>query len=257
MPVPALEDLIIIAQQAGKILKQRFGKSNNIQHKSLIDLVTDADHETEVFILNEITKRFPGHYILAEESGVSDGNHESSWFIDPLDGTVNYAHNIPIFTVSLAYASHGVTQLGVVYAPMLGELFSAELGKGSHLNGDKLHVSKAVDLDHALLVTGFPYNIRTNPTNLEYYRRFALRSQGVRRLGSAALDLCYVGAGRFEGYWEVEINPWDIAAGVLIAQEAGAVVTSMDGRSVSYQPPITVLAAAPAIHQQMLAVLKE
>jgi myo-inositol-1(or 4)-monophosphatase len=257
MPTPVLSDLENIARQAGDLLRRGFGLSNQVEHKSLIDLVTEMDRRAEAMILKEIQARFPDHHILAEESGVSAGDLDYSWYVDPLDGTVNYSHQIPIYTVSLAFAVRGVVQLGVVYAPALGEIFSAERGKGAWLNGARLRVSTVSDLDYALLVTGFPYDIRTNPTNLEYYRRFALCSQGVRRLGSAALDLGYIAAGRFDGYWEPGINAWDIAAGVLIAEEAGARVTAMDGGPLSYSPPITILAANPTLHELMRRVLAE
>ncbi|MFN2194834.1 MAG: inositol monophosphatase family protein [Anaerolineales bacterium] len=257
MPAPTLPELEMIARQAGEILRSGFGKSNQVGYKGLIDLVTDVDRQSEAFILSEIQARFPEHHVLAEESGESGGNREHLWYVDPLDGTVNYAHTIPIFCVSLAYAHHDVLQLGVVYAPMLDEMFTAQRGQGAFLNGERLHVAQAEDLDHSLLVTGFPYDVRTNPTNLEYYRRFALRSQGVRRLGSAALDMAYIAAGRFDGYWEHTLGAWDLAAGVLIAEEAGARVTALDGGLFRLTPPISVLAANPVVHGLMLSVLSE
>jgi myo-inositol-1(or 4)-monophosphatase len=255
--LPTLVDLETIGCHAGEILQAGFGQKNHVDYKSLIDLVTEMDRRAEEAILSEIRTRFPGHHILAEESGVTEGDQEHVWYVDPLDGTVNYAHQIPIFSVSLAYAYRGELQMGVVYAPLLNEFFSAEKGKGAWLNGQRLHVSTTPDLDHSLLVTGFPYDVRSNPSNLEYYRRFALRSQGVRRTGSAALDLCYVGAGRFDGYWEGWVQPWDIAAGLLIAREAGAKVTAMFGEALTFAPPVTILAANPGVHALMLDVLYE
>lgn len=182
------------------------------------------------------------------------------WYIDPLDGTVNFAHGIPIFSVSVAYADQGQLLLGVVFDPMRDECFSAEKGSGAWLNGQPIRASAAADMDHSLLVTGFPYDIRTNPhNNLEQFAHFALRSQGVRRLGSAALDLCYVAAGRFDGYWELRLNSWDIAAGGLIAQEAGANVTDLSGNpdylAAGSAAQTSILAGNPEIHVRMLAIL--
>ena len=173
---------------------------------------------------------FPGHQIVSEEVGLVPGSAADQWYVDPLDGTVNYAHGIPIFSVSIAYARDGVVTLGVVYDPMQDELFAAERGQGAWCNGRRLQVSQVTDFQHSLLVTGFPYDAwTTQHDNLENFGRFARITQGVRRLGSAALDLCYVAAGRFDGYWELSLNPWDLAAGALIALEAGAVVTNLDG----------------------------
>ena len=186
------------------------------------------------------------------------GQEGDQWYVDPLDGTVNYAHNIPIFSVSIAYARNGVMTLGVVYDPMRDELFRAERGQGAWCNGRRLQVSRATELQQSLLVTGFPYDIwSTLRDNLEYYGRFAKRSQGVRRLGSAALDLCYAAAGRFDGYWELSVNPWDVAAGALIAAEAGAAVTNLNGKPDYITPPCSILAAPPAIYTKMLEILNE
>ena len=252
---PSLYELEILARQAGEILVQGSWRDNEIAHKGLIDLVTDVDRRSEAFILEQIRAHYPEHSILAEESGAQTRGQEHTWYVDPLDGTVNYAHGIPIYAVSLAYAQNGLVQLAVVFAPALDECFTAERGRGAWLNGKRLSVSNTHDLDNSLLVTGFPYNVRTHPTNLEYYRRLALRCQGVRRLGSAALDLCYVAAGRFEGYWEMDIAPWDVAAGWLIAEEAGGLVTRYDGQPFTLTPPLTILAASHQIHALIKAVL--
>jgi len=254
--MPTLNDLEYLARQAGKILRASFGQRLNIDHKGVIDLVTDADHRSEVYLLGEIQRRFPDHKIIAEESGETAGADGQVWYIDPLDGTVNYAHGLPVYSVSIGYAEAGRMRLGVVYDPMRDECFSGQADRGAWLNGKALHVSEAHNLDQGLLVTGFPYDIRTNPqNNLDHYARFALRSQGVRRLGSAALDLCYVAAGRFDGYWELRMNAWDVAAGGLIAEQAGARVTNVAGGADYISPPQSILAANPHIHQQMLAVL--
>jgi myo-inositol-1(or 4)-monophosphatase len=254
---PTLTDLITLARQAGDILRTSFGQHLRVDHKGVIDLVSEADHRSEQFLLSYIHQHFPGDTIVAEESGKLVGSSDHAWFIDPLDGTVNYVHGLPIYSVSIAYAEGGKLRLGVVYDPMRDECFSAEFGKGAWLNGQPIHSSHTPDLDHALLVTGFPYDIRTNPdNNLDHYAYFALHSQGVRRLGSAALDLCYVACGRFDGYWELWVKAWDVAAGGLIALEAGAAVTNIKGGTDFLLPTQTILAANPHIHPLILHELK-
>lgn len=255
--IPDLSDLESLARRAGEMLRAGFGKRHHIDYKGLIDLVTEVDHQVEAYLLGEIRQRFPDHRILAEESGVQAGDNCCLWYVDPLDGTVNYAHGVPIFTVSIAFETHGERRLGVVYDPMRDEMFSAEKGRGAWLNGEPIRVSTTPDLDHSLLVTGFPYDIRQNPdNNLDHFARFSLLTQGVRRLGSAALDLCYVAAGRFDGFWEMRLSPWDVAAGALIAEEAGAIVTNMHGGPDYLSKPQSILAANPFIHPLMLAVLR-
>ena len=255
---PTLSEIEILAQQAGAILRANYGNQQRIKHKTTqTDLVTEVDTASEKFILDHLGLRFPDHQIVAEESGQHGQNHAQSWYIDPLDGTVNYAHGIPIFCVSIAYAEHGQVKLGVVFDPMREECFSAERGKGARLNGSPIHVAQAQELAQSLLVTGFPYDTWSNPqNNLDHYARFAVRSQGVRRLGAAALDLCYVGAGRFDGFWELRLSPWDIAAGGLIAEEAGAVVTNIQGGQDYLSPVPSVIAANAALHSQIFAVLQ-
>ncbi|HCC78711.1 MAG: hypothetical protein A2X25_14810 [Chloroflexi bacterium GWB2_49_20] len=255
---PNLTDLENLARQAGDILRAGYAREHQVDYKGIIDLVTEVDHQSEDFILDQIRTRFPGHAILAEESGKSDGSKDHLWFIDPLDGTVNYAHNIPIFCVSIGYAHEGATRLGVVYDPMRDECFSAERGRGAWLNGSPLHVSSIQELVHSLLVTGFPYDTwNTSDDNFENFVRFAKLTQGVRRLGSAALDLCYVAAGRFDGFWELSLSAWDVAAGGLIAEEAGALVTNVDGGPDYISTPQSILAATPGLHGLMLAELKK
>jgi myo-inositol-1(or 4)-monophosphatase len=211
---PNISDLERLARQAGEILRLGYEQEHQVDYKGAIDLVTEIDHQSEELVLGEIQRLFPGHQIVSEEIGLVPGRAGDQWFVDPLDGTVNYAHGIPFFSVSIAYAHEGTVTLGVVYDPMRDELFAAERGKGARLNGRSLRVSQVTELPRSLLVTGFPYDAWSNPrNNLEYYGRFAKLTQGVRRLGSAALDLCYVAAGRVEGYWELSIKPWDVAAG--------------------------------------------
>jgi len=255
---PTLHDLETLARQAGRLLREGFGRHHHVAHKGVIDLVTEMDHRSEALLLEAIRRRFPTHRVLAEESGGLAGDDGDLWFVDPLDGTVNYAHGVPIFSVSIAYAHRGEVQLGVVYDPLRDECFAARRGGGAFLNGEPIQVSAVDDLDQSLLVTGFPYDIRTNPeNNLDWFATFALRTQGVRRLGSAALDLCYVAAGRFDGYWEIRLKPWDVAAGGLIAAEAGARVTNLHGGADYLSPPQSILAANPALHAQMQAVMRQ
>jgi myo-inositol-1(or 4)-monophosphatase len=253
---PTLLDLERLARQAGDVLRSGYEREHQVVYKGVIDIVTEVDRQSEAFLLGEIQRLFPGHQIVSEEAGLLPGSEIDQWYVDPLDGTVNYAHGIPIFSVSIAYAREGVVSLGVVYDPMRAELFSAERGHGACCNERKLQVSQVAELGHSLLVTGFPYNAwSTRHNNLEYFGRFVGMTQGVRRLGSAALDLCYVAAGRFDGYWELSLNPWDMAAGSLIAAEAGAMVTNLEGQPQSLTPPCAMLAAPPVLHKIMLAVL--
>ena len=255
---PTLVELKTWARQAGKILRDLYGKRHQIHHKGLVDLVTEADHQSEEYLLAEIRQHYPTHMIITEESGLLKGKADRCWFIDPLDGTINYAHDVPLFSVSIGYAEHGQMQAGVVYNPMSEECFSAARGKGAWLNDQPIHVSEITELIQSLLATGFPYDTHNAVhTNLENFNRLTLRSQGVRRLGSAALDLSYVAAGRLDGYWEIKLSPWDLAAGVLIVQEAGGVVTNLEGDSDYMKSPYSVLAANPAVHPLLLAALHE
>ncbi len=253
---PALSDLERLARQAGELLRLGYGQEHQVDYKDVIDPVTEVDHQSEAFLIGEIQRLFPGHQIVSEEIGLVPGREGDQWYIDPLDGTVNYAHGIPFFTVSIAYARDGVVTLGVVYDPMRDELFAAEHGQGAWCNGRRLQVSGVTEFERSLLVTGFPYDAWSTPhNNLENFGRFARMTQGVRRLGSAALDLCYVAAGRFEGYWELSLKPWDVAAGGLIAAEAGAIVTNLAGQSQYLLPPCSLLAAPPSLHAKMLEIL--
>ena len=254
---PALSYLENLAREAGGILRAGYNKEHQVGYKGVIDLVTEVDHQSEAFLLGEVQKNFPGHHILSEETGIIQGSDQHIWYIDPLDGTVNYAHHIPIFCVSIAYASRGTLVLGAVYDPMRDEMFTAERGVGAYLNGQPSRVSSAADLQKSLLVTGFPYNAWNTPQdNFANFVKFGKLSQGVRRLGSAALDLCYVAAGRFDGFWELALNPWDVAAGGLICEEAGARVTNVDGRADYLSAPQSVIACTPGIHSRMLEELR-
>jgi myo-inositol-1(or 4)-monophosphatase len=258
MTTPALEHLEQLARHAGEILRAGYQREHQIHYKGVIDLVTEVDHQSEAYLLNEIGRLFPGHHIVSEESGVINGDLQALWYVDPLDGTVNYAHHIPIFCVSIAFAWQGMVRLAAVYDPLRDEMFTAERGKGAFLNGRPIHASAAADLQHSLLVTGFPYDAWNTPQdNFANFVKMAKKCQGVRRLGSAALDACYVAAGRFDGYWELSLKPWDVAAAGLIAEEAGAIVTNMEGQADYLSSPQSILAAAPGLYEIMFKTLKE
>jgi myo-inositol-1(or 4)-monophosphatase len=256
-----------LARRAGEILRAGYNKEHQVGYKGVIDLVTEVDHQSEAFLLGEIQRDFPGQHIFYEETGTIQGSDEHVWYIDPLDGTVNYAHHIPIFCVSIGYASTKLSTsasrsacltLGAVYDPMRDEMFLAERGKGATLNGRPLRVSSATELQRSLLVTGFPYSAWDTPQdNFANFTKFGKLSQGVRRLGSAAIDLCYVAAGRFDGYWEMSLNAWDVAAGGLICEEAGARVTNVEGEADYISSPQSVIASAPGIYARMLEELNK
>ncbi len=250
---PNIEQITNWARSAGTILKERFGKEHQVDHKGLIDLVTEMDHRSEEYLLGEIRRQYPDHTIYSEEAGHLSGTSEATWYIDPLDGTLNYAHGLPIFCVSMAFMQAGSMRLAVIYDPMQDEMYTAERGQGAFLNGEPIHVSGVEQLIDSLLVTGFPYDIQTSSrNNLDHFSHFARLTQGVRRLGSAAIDLCYVAAGRFDGYWELGIKPWDIAAGLLIVQEAGGTVSDLKGGADYFKAPHALIAATPAIHPLIL-----
>ncbi len=253
---PTLPDLERLAREAGAILRAGYNQEHQVSYKGVIDLVTEIDHASESFLIKEIQTLFPDSHILAEESGETNGAGDGIWYIDPLDGTVNYAHHIPAFCVSIAYAMNGIVILGAVYDPLREEMFSAERGKGAFLNGKTIHASNATELQKSLLVTGFPYDTwNTDKDNFKNFEKLAKMTQGVRRLGSAALDGCYVAAGRFDGFWELTLKPWDIAAAGLIAEEAGARVTAINGKPDYISAPQSIIAAAPGIYQQMFEQL--
>ena len=254
--IPTRSEIELLARQAGAILRHGYGRRHEVNKKGVIDLVTEVDHQSEAFLIGEIKRRYPDHRILAEESGGQTGDQCCKWYIDPLDGTVNYAHAVPFFAVSLALEVEGELQLGVVYDPMRDECFSAEAGRGAWLNGNPIHVSATEDLLNSLLVTGFPYDIRENPdNNLDHYNRLWLRTQGVSRLGSATLDISYVACGRLDGFWELRLGAWDVAAALLIAREAGALVSDIHGGPDYFPVVKSILVANPVLHPQISAVL--
>ena len=254
---PSLAYVENLAREAGSILRNGYSKEHQVGYKGVIDLVTEIDHQSEAYLLGEVQRDFPDHHIVAEESGVIEGNDQHKWFIDPLDGTVNYAHHIPMFCVSIGYAWNDDLTLGAVYDPMRDEMFTAERGKDAYLNGKKISASAVTELQRSLLVTGFPYDSwNTKQDNFANFEKFGKLTQGVRRLGSAALDLSYVAAGRFDGFWELSLKPWDVAAGALICEEAGVTVTDIQGKADFISAPQSILAATPGIHAMMLAELR-
>lgn len=249
---------ILAARSAGSLLLDYATKGFRVEHKNPINLVTDADYAAEHCIIDHIRAQFPTHSILSEERGRdSEDRSRCRWVIDPLDGTTNFAHGFPAYAVSIGVEVDGTPMVGVVYDPTRDELFTAHLGGGAQLNGRSIRVSSTNQLDRSLLVTGFAYDIRESPNNnLNHFSRFALKAQGLRRTGSAALDLSYVAAGRFDGFWEVKLSPWDMAGGVVILRESGGLVTDFKGRPHSiYQPEL--VASNGQIHTAMLRVLGE
>jgi len=249
------EFAVVMARKAGTLLKSKFNDAHTIEYKGEIDIVTEADKASETLLIATIQKHYPSHAIISEETGGVDQPSPYRWIIDPLDGTTNYSHRYPVFCVSIALELDGHIILGVIYNPMLDELFIAEKGKGAFLNGQKIAVSKTTDLSKCLLATGFPYDVRHNPNNnLNYFAAMIMRAQAVRRPGSAALDLAYVAAGRFDGFWELKLNPWDTAAGWLLVAEAGGIVTDLFGAPYRLDTP-HILASNGFIHGNMVSVL--
>ncbi len=245
-----------IALEAGRLLLDRFHTQFTISHKGTVNLVTDVDLAAEELIVSRIRKAFPDHSILAEERHNEKRGEAFNWIIDPLDGTTNYAHRYPVFSVSIGLECSGELQWGAVFDPVRNELYSARRGSGAACNGVPLKVSGTSALGGSLLATGFPYDIQTSrQNNLDNFCAFAVRTQGIRRAGSAALDLCYVAAGRFDGFWELKLKPWDCAAGSLIVREAGGTVTNFSGQPLSIYAG-EILASNGLIHEEMMTVLK-
>jgi len=245
-----------IAREAGALLMHYFHQHLKIEYKGEADLVTAADRASEVLIRDRIRRLWPTHDVLGEEQGLSDQGSEYRWYVDPLDGTTNFAHGFPVFCVSMGLERRSSGQSGeriaaVIYDPTRDELFSAELGRGAHLNGEAIHVSNAATLKESLLATGFPSQKRHKNPNIYFYHQITLHSHGVRRAGSAALDLCNVAAGRFDGFWEFNLNPWDTAAGVLIVEEAGGKVTDFHGGPFQIDSRET-LASNGLVHSALL-----
>ena len=237
-----LEAAVGAATAAGEVLRDGFGRQRSIRYKGEVDLVTEMDERAEGIIKDALLGAFPDHGMLAEEGGALEGGGEARWIVDPLDGTTNYAHGLPVFAVSIALERAGEVVLGVVHDPMRGETFVAERGGGATLNGETLRPTEEEDLARALVTTGFPYDRDRVPAALEIFGRLSGRAQGMRRLGAAALDLCYVAAGRLDGYYERGIHAWDVAAGALILREAGGEVTGYAGEA--FEPEAGELVAS-------------
>lgn len=235
------------ARAAGRVIQEKLRTVYRISHKGKVDLVTEADLQAEERIISALRGAFPQHRIVGEESGIGEQESDFVWYVDPLDGTTNFAHGYPHYSVSIALQYRRRTVLGVVFDPGRGELFSAERGGGAFMNGKRLSVSSVREPQDALLATGFPYELEDRPRALSFLGRLLTDIQGIRRDGSAALDLAYVAAGRLDGYWELSLHPWDCAAGALMVEEAGGRVSGLGGRAFDIQRP-EVLAGNPFIH---------
>ena len=244
------------AEAAGEILRSSFGREQSVRYKGEVDPVTEVDERAEEKIGGMLREAFPDYGILAEEGGATASGGEYRWIVDPIDGTVNFAHGLPAFCVSIALERAGEIVLGVVHDPIAEEVFVAERGGGATLNGRPIRVSGTDELIRALVATGFPYDRDTMPAALDLFGRFAVLTQGMRRIGSAALDVCYVAAGRLDGYYERGVKPWDIAAGVLILEEAGGKATNFRGEGLDLEA-LEIVASNTALHPSILNVTRD
>ena len=251
-----LEVALETAQQAGALLLREFGHPSSVEYKTEADLVASADRRVEAYIVERLGTFFPQHALVAEEGSRRESETGYCWYVDPLDGTTNFAHGFPVFSVSLALVEGEEFLVGVVHDPTRGETFHALRGQGAWLNQRRLQVSVTERLGESLLGTGFPTRKRHQSPNIRYYERFTNLSHGVRRAGSAALDLCSVAAGRFDGFWEFNLHPWDVAAGALLVREAGGMVTDLKGISFRLGAS-SILASNGRIHEQMRGVFLE
>lgn len=250
-----LEQVKDLAFTAGKIVREHFHSGFSIAYKGEIDLITDADKASEEFLVKAITQLYPQHAILTEEGGrLGNAASDYLWVIDPLDGTTNFAHRLPYFAVSIALLEKSEPIIGVVYNPISDELFAAEAGTGAWMNDHPIQVSQAANLKSSLLCTGFPYDMHLKQNNVVNYARLIMQTQGVLRMGSAALDLCYVASGRLDGFWEFHLHPWDMAAGALIVKEAGGTVTGITNPRFDLSTG-EIAASNGMIHQALLAEL--
>ena len=251
-----LETAAGIAREAGALIASYHSRGIGFELKGENDLVTEADRASERLIVERLRTHFPTHSIVAEEGGGQDGTSEYCWYVDPLDGTTNFAHGFPMFNVTLGLARAGELIAGVIYHPIHDEIFTAEAGSGAYLNNRRIHVSKAARVEDSLVATGFPSRKRHENVNVHFYYQLAMISHGVRRAGAAALDLAYVACGRLDAFWEFGLNPWDMAAGVLIVREAGGTVSDMHGGPFDLRGR-HLLADNTAIHQPMLSMFAE
>jgi len=254
------EAAVALAREAGALLREGYGRAHRPEHKGRIDLVTEYDRRSERLLLDALARRFPDHAVLAEESGARAAPAPGAgpavrWIVDPLDGTTNFAHNYPFFAVSIAAEVEGTLAAGAIFDPVRDELFAAAAGGGATLNGRPIAVSDVARVEDALLVTGFPYDVREHPERvMPAFQAFLTRAQAIRRDGSAALNLCYLAAGRFDGFWEISLSPWDMAAGVLLVREAGGVVTSYAGGAFQLEAR-QILASNGHLHEEMRGIL--
>jgi myo-inositol-1(or 4)-monophosphatase len=243
-----------IARHAGALLMEYFARGVKTEYKGsgTVDVVTDADRASEKLIVESLRAAFPNHGIVGEEGSRTQSQGECLWYVDPLDGTTNFAHGFPVFCVSMGLVRNGEVIAGVVFDPTRNELFAAESGSGTTLNGRRIHVSRVPNLGESLLGTGFPSKKRHANPNIHFYHQLTLKSHGLRRPGSAALDLTCVASARYDGYWEFNLNPWDTSAGVLLVEEAGGTVTHIDGSKFDVAASRDVLATNGLIHQQLM-----
>ncbi len=246
-----LPRMTAVAREAGRLLMTYFERRIGYEYKGDVDLVTEADRASEKLIVQRIREYFPAHDIVGEEGTRKDSGSDYRWYVDPLDGTTNFAHGYPVFCVSLGVQSKNGLVAGVLYDPTRDELFAAEKGKGSTLNGRPIQVSKTKKLSESLLATGFPSHKRHKNPNIHFYHQLTLRSHGLRRAGSAALDLASVASGRYDGFWEFNLNPWDTSAGVLLVKEAGGTVTRFDGSDWRIDSSET-LASNALLHEELI-----
>jgi myo-inositol-1(or 4)-monophosphatase len=252
-----LQAAVEMALESGRIQKESFSKDFAVHHKGEINLVTDIDIACQEKIISMIGHCFPDDDIIAEEKSNTYDGRKNRWIIDPVDGTTNYAHGYPFFCTSIAYEANGRVIAGVVYNPIMNELFFASAGEGAYLNGDRINVSRVADLKKSLLSTGFPYDIKTNPdNNIDHFVNFLYNAQAIRRDGSAALNLSYVACGRFDGFWELHLNAWDLAAGALILEEAGGRVTDLSGGPFDMYRG-ECLASNGLIHRAMEGIIRK
>jgi len=252
-----LEFAIKCALESGRIQSEYFQKRIGIHHKGEIDIVTDVDVACQKRIIELIEEFYPDDYIIAEEKANKFDEKRNKWIVDPLDGTTNYSHGYPFFCTSIAYEVNGEVVVGVVYNPIFNELFYSQKGEGAYFNGEKIHVSGIDDMKHALLSTGFPYDLPTSTkNNISHFVNFLYHAQAVRRDGSAAMNLSYIACGRFDGHWEMKLNPWDMAAGALIVKEAGGTITDFQGDSFSIYGD-ELVASNGLLHDRLIKVLKE